>query len=582
MNTAQMHDESSDDSESDSGVTAGSGVHAVQRLKPGDTFGNKYRVRGTLGAGGFAVVYEAEHLGLGRLVAIKVMHLEPETPAALVRRFRQEARISAVVHHPNVLEVYDTGTLEDGSPYLVMERIDGETLYRRMARRGLTIPAVVEVGRQLLNALSVIAERGVVHRDIKPENIMLHAAGDGSFLVKVLDFGISKHASNTDLKLTRSGALIGTPHYMSPEQIRGEAVDIRSDLYAVGVVLYEALTGKVPYDGPSLNALVLAALNSDAPLVCDARPDCPRELERIIFKAMSRSREQRYANSADMQRDLAALAENTKMPNGADVWRTLEWVAPADALKRKPSELEKEDTRIVKPVRTSERRSRPRRRAQMASLSALLALGALAPRGVHQAARTLANEPERAVKAALQAALPTRDAARRIEVTRLVHAPVVQPAVAHAAELSQVVSREPKTGGEARRTKKASHADSHTRARAERPKPAPVPAGMEQLALRDTRGDHLSREQAAPQTKLGVVRDALAAYVLGDLERAHELYRRAVKDAPSAPEAWRGLGIVAARRGHYAEARRALHRYLQLSPEAPDAEAVQARSNALP
>jgi serine/threonine-protein kinase len=580
MNTALLNGGSADP-EADPGTTPGSGIHAVQRLQPGDTLGNKYRVCGTLGTGGFAVVYEAEHLGLGRMVAIKVMHLEPEMPLALLHRFRQEARISAVVHHPNVLEVYDTGTLEDGSPYLVMERIDGETLFRRMARRGLTIPAVVEVGRQLLDALAVFAERGVVHRDIKPENIMLHMAGDGTQLVKVLDFGISKHTTGSDLKLTRHGALIGTPHYMSPEQIRGEPVDVRADLYAVGVVMYEALTGRVPYDGPSLNALVLAALNAEVPSVCALRPDCPRELERIVVKAMARNRDERYASPAEMQRDLLGLASLTNMPRGGEVWRTLEWQAPPEALEQTRTRIESEDTLIVRPLFAPERSS-VSRPLQLAALATLLGLVTFEPRVVPPAppsARAAALVPKDAADVpGLRSELA--HTSPRIEVTQLVHAPFPARDLAPFTALPIALKPEPAREEPARRARPVERKPS---ASAEAAPAIEPPARAKAQVPPSSHADHLARDHArASANRLGLVRDALAAYVLGDLERAHELYRHAVRDAPDAPEAWRGLGIVAARRGYYVEAKRALAKYLQLSPQAPDAEAVQARSNALP
>ncbi len=333
-----------------------SGVHPVQRLRRGDVIGAKYLVRGTLGIGGFAVVYDAEHSGLGKAVAIKVMHLDADTPPGLLERFRQEARISALVHHPNVLDVYDTGSLEDGSPYLVMERIEGETLYRRMTRRGLSVPALVEVARQLLAGLSVLAEHGIVHRDIKPENIMLHSPSRSLTVVKILDFGISKLAADVRLSEpthshrrypTYKGAMIGTPHYMSPEQIRGEAVDARSDLYALGVVLYEALTGRVPYDGASLNALVLAALNEDIKPVCASRPDCPAELERIVLKAMSRDRNERYAYPHEMLAELERLADALRMPQGQEVWFDPPWERLSARARAANAQASAEDARAL-------------------------------------------------------------------------------------------------------------------------------------------------------------------------------------------------------------------------------------------
>jgi len=391
MNTAILDDDDLTDDLGDTENAGHSGIHPVDRLKRGEPVGDKYVVKGTLGTGGFAVVYRAEHTTLGRAVAIKVLHVEADTSPALIERFRQEARIAAVVHHPNVLDVYDTGTLADGSPYLVMELIDGETLYRRMARRGLTIPALVEVARQLLTALAILSERGIVHRDIKPENVMLHTPGQGLTVVKGLDFGISKNMGQCDLHLTSVGSMIGTPHYMSPEQIRGEDVDTRSDLYALGVVLYEALTGRVPYDGASLNALVLAALNGDLTPVSEMRPDCPQELERIVVKAMSRSREQRYATPAEMMADLDALAADADMPRGQDAWDDVSWMPPPPAppesaangrerqLRSLGGEIDTFPLGLPFGFRASRLPEAGKQRVRVASLGLLLLLGALEP-----------------------------------------------------------------------------------------------------------------------------------------------------------------------------------------------------------
>jgi serine/threonine protein kinase len=329
MNTAVIDDDEALEPSSRGGVRdEGSGVH-VNMLEPGRQIGGKYVVHGKLGQGGFAVVYDAEHIGLGRRVAIKVVHLDEETPLAMLERARREARISALVRHPNVLEVFDSGTLEDGSPYLVMERIHGETLSARIMRQGFTVPAVVEIGRQLLTALEVLAQHDIVHRDIKSDNVMLHDPGDGRVLVKLVDFGISKRGGlDVAPRLTTDGTLVGTPSYMSPEQLRGEALDARTDIYSVGTVLYEALTGHVPHERTSLSELLLAALHDKVTPVREERPGCPRELERIVMKALEKDRDQRYPDAVAMRAELESFAASCEMPRDGEAFRAVEPIEP--------------------------------------------------------------------------------------------------------------------------------------------------------------------------------------------------------------------------------------------------------------
>jgi tetratricopeptide (TPR) repeat protein len=555
-----------------------SGVHPVERLKRGDSIGDRFVVKGTLGAGGFAVVYEAEHSSLGRPVAIKVLHVEAETPPGLVERFRQEGRISAFVHHPNVLDVYDTGTLEDGSPYLVMELIHGETLYRRMARNGLTIPALVEVSRQLLTALVMLAARGIVHRDIKPENVMLHAPSPGMTVVKVLDFGISKNVEQCELHLTRSGAMIGTPHYMSPEQIRGEQVDPRSDLYSLGVVLYEALTGRVPYDGGSLNALIVAALTDDLIPVRNLRPDCPPELERIVLRAMSRDREQRYASPAEMQRDLERLTVDLRMPRGSEAFSDYSWSpdaqpeqAGAQSRERHLASVRSELEELTAPSRQRKRRGSRLLRStwlRLAGVGALFLMAAadpmlepvrpqIAEAGWHAAALAAPGDLDpRGLKDEAPPA-PGQPAVSRWG-TSPERAPQVTQLAPRSAHFEQD-GRSKAASSTARKT-----ASKH-RARASRRHKSDGGAVA--------KADLHSATQIERKTEERLLRQAFAAYLHGDLEQARDLYQRVTKHAPYTAEAWRGLGLVAARLGRNDEAQRALQRYLNLAPATLDAEA---------
>ena len=285
----------------------------LQRELFGQTIGGRYRIKGVLGEGGMGTVYDAEHLGLSRQVAIKVLSPSQAKKKVAVKRFQQEARAAGAIGHPNICEVYDLGLLDDGSPYLVMEKLVGQTLAERIAKEGgLPFDDVVEVVSQVLSGLVAAHEKGIVHRDIKPENIFLARRLGCPPIIKLLDFGVSKmmpefQTGDDALDLTRTGMVMGTPYYMSPEQARGERnLDGRVDVYACGVVMYEAIAGKRPFLAPNYNALLLAIINTTPRPLRELRPATPPELEAIIERAMEKNRANRYASAKQMLRDLTA------------------------------------------------------------------------------------------------------------------------------------------------------------------------------------------------------------------------------------------------------------------------------------
>ncbi len=293
----------------------------LQRELIGQTVGGRYRIKGVLGEGGMGTVYDAEHLGLSRQVAIKVLSPAQAKKKVAVKRFQQEARAAGAIGHPNICEVYDLGLLDDGSPYLVMEKLVGQTLAERISKEGgLPFEDVVEVVSQVLSGLVAAHEKGIVHRDIKPENIFLARRVGCPPIIKLLDFGVSKmmpefQTGDDALDLTRTGMVMGTPYYMSPEQARGERnLDGRVDVYACGVVMYEALAGRRPFLAPNYNALLLAIINTTPRSIRELRPATPPTLEAIMKRAMERNRADRYASAKEMLRDLtpppAHLAEH--------------------------------------------------------------------------------------------------------------------------------------------------------------------------------------------------------------------------------------------------------------------------------
>ncbi|MFS8071244.1 MAG: serine/threonine-protein kinase, partial [Byssovorax sp.] len=224
----------------------------------GRVIGDRYGVTALIGEGGMGEVYEAEHLAMGRLVAIKVLNPTRAQDQDAVSRLRHEARVAGTLGHPNICAIYDMGQLDDGSPYLVMERLQGETLAQRLLRETkLPVDELLDVMVQILSALSAAHQRGIIHRDLKPENIFLTRREGARPIPKLLDFGISKSEDieETMADLTAKTIAAGTPFYMAPEQARGDRVDHRVDLWATGIILYECLSGKRPFDARNYNAL---------------------------------------------------------------------------------------------------------------------------------------------------------------------------------------------------------------------------------------------------------------------------------------------------------------------------------------
>jgi len=277
----------------------------------GQVLGGKYRALRILGEGGMGSVYEAEHVALHRRVAVKVLHPQQAKKKASVQRFQNEAHVAGAIGHPNICEVYDMGELEDGSPFLVMELLQGETLAERIASEGaLPFDDIIDVITQVLSGLVAAHEKGIIHRDIKPENVFLTVRPGLPAMVKLLDFGISKVAGAEELHLTRTGMVMGTPFYMSPEQARGDrSLDNRVDLYATGVMLYECLTGRRPFHASNYNALLMQILTTDPRPAREVRPAVPEGFEQVISRAMARDREKRYQSASEFQRDVQALRD---------------------------------------------------------------------------------------------------------------------------------------------------------------------------------------------------------------------------------------------------------------------------------
>jgi serine/threonine protein kinase len=278
----------------------------------GTTVG-RYRILERIGEGGMGVVFRAEQEGLGRVVALKLIHKGLAAEPEIVSRFLREARIAGSLTNPNTVTIYDFGKADDGSLYLAMEFIEGESLKRRLERDG-TIPPTeaAAIGIQVCRSLLEAHKKDIVHRDLKPENILLSVTEDGTQRVKVLDYGLARSVNPSETgaaaQVTQAGIILGTPEYMSPEQAQGFPVDIRSDIYSLGIVLYEMLSGATPFSGDSNISLLASHVVQAPPLMEEVgrRLAPPPELERLVGRMMAKEPEDRPADALEVLRTLKA------------------------------------------------------------------------------------------------------------------------------------------------------------------------------------------------------------------------------------------------------------------------------------
>jgi eukaryotic-like serine/threonine-protein kinase len=284
-------------------------MHPVRRARPEPPqVAPRYEMVREIGRGGCAVVYEARDRNLDRLVAIKVLQSRG-TDAAAAERLSREARVAAAIHHPNVCAVTDAGRLADGRPFIVMERLYGETLRDYVGRVGRLDPdEMIDIALQLLSGLESVHTLGIVHRDVKPDNVFLVQRSGCFPHAKLLDFGLCRRATVSkldDKTLTRAGTVVGTPEYMAPEQVSGARdFDARIDLYAVGVLMWEAMTGLRAFAADDVRAVLVSVLAKPLPPLRKSRPDVPSVLDRIVTRAIERNPRARYWNAGDFLADL--------------------------------------------------------------------------------------------------------------------------------------------------------------------------------------------------------------------------------------------------------------------------------------
>jgi beta-lactam-binding protein with PASTA domain/predicted Ser/Thr protein kinase len=266
--------------------------------------GERYEIGGVLGRGGMAEVHRGRDLRLGREVAVKVLRSDLARDPSFQVRFRREAQAAASLNHPAIVAVYDTGedrTTTGATPYIVMEYVEGETLRDVIRREGhLSSERAMSLAADICGALDFSHRNGIVHRDVKPGNVMITPQGT----VKVMDFGIARAVSDSAATMTSTAAVIGTAQYLSPEQARGESVDARSDVYSMGCLLYELVTGAPPFSGDSPVAVAYQHVREDPRLPSSINPEVPAELDAILLKSMSKNPANRYQSAAEMRNDL--------------------------------------------------------------------------------------------------------------------------------------------------------------------------------------------------------------------------------------------------------------------------------------
>lgn len=552
-------------------ATTPEGDAGFEALSVGSLVAGKYEVKRVLGSGGNGAVYEAEHTAIGHRVAIKVVHRALADREGILARFAHEARICGSLRHPNVGQVYDVGTLDDGAPYLVMELQEGRSLGDVLDEVALPIAAIIDIARQLLSGLSAVHQAGAVHRDVKPDNLMIVRDRTGDAVVKLVDFGIAKPIGRRTggRSTTGEGTIVGSPDYMPPEQLRGDDVDARTDLYAVGVVLYESITRRMPFDGGSVSDLVASVMRDSVTPPTALREDCPRELERVVLKALSRNPARRFQTADEMSRALAEVPVPRRGAPEVSLAHISERPRPTadDAHAHRRRTIDSSTLEWVQDYLGGARHKR-RRLVWLIALAA--AAGALALLGPALLVPTVSVGPGVVRVEEVEPESPVPAVARKQEPEVTFVAPSAPRVAAAPVVLAPPVAppeEPPRLPAPAARVRPESPSE---------PQRAPVSLSEPRSARVEA-----SAQPAEPRDPTALLEKAATSFVLGDAEGACDLYRQIVRTWPRQADAWRGLGLAASRLGERAEAVRAFERYLELRPDASDAARVRQRLDEL-
>jgi serine/threonine-protein kinase len=286
------------------------GDGGAREFSPGSVVAEKYLIEHALGEGGLGLVVKARHLQLDAPVAIKHIRPSDMSRPGIVERFLREARLAAKITNEHAVKVQDVDTLASGVPYMVMEFLEGRDLAQLVLESPLSVDRAIDYVLQACEALAEAHAAGIVHRDLKPSNLFLAQRPGGTSLVKVLDFGISRRANDRETRVTRIDESIGTPEFMSPEQLQAARdVDARADIWALGVVLYELMSGKLPFEGETLPQLCASILTKPHVPLSAVHPDATPELEAVVSRCLEKDRAKRYQNIAELAQDLTMLWE---------------------------------------------------------------------------------------------------------------------------------------------------------------------------------------------------------------------------------------------------------------------------------
>ncbi|MDE6285133.1 MAG: Stk1 family PASTA domain-containing Ser/Thr kinase, partial [Bacilli bacterium] len=304
----------------------------------GQKISDRYQIIKSIGEGGMANVYLAYDTILDRNVAVKVLRGDLATDEKFVRRFQREALSASSLSNPNIVEVYDVG--EDGGEYyIVMEYVEGKHLKNLLKKRGkLTVAEVIDIVSQITNGLSVAHDSYIIHRDIKPQNILILENG----LIKITDFGIAVAMNAT--QLTQTNSVMGSVHYLPPEQASGKGATLQSDIYSIGILMYELLTGKLPFRGDNAVEIALKHLKEAIPSIREELPDLPQSIENIILKATAKNPKNRYADAREMHEDLKTCMDEARMHELK--------------ISFKYPEHDYDDTRILKAVKEADKEAK--------------------------------------------------------------------------------------------------------------------------------------------------------------------------------------------------------------------------------
>ncbi len=533
---------------------------APESLPPPDPFlgtivSGRYRILERLGEGGMGAVYRAEHLELEREVAIKMLAPELSSRRVNVERFQREARTASKIGHPNIVDVFDLGRAADGTPYLVMQLLDGWDLDEELVRTGGFLPPkrVAEILAPVANALDTCHARGVIHRDIKPSNIFLARLGDGRVSPQIVDFGLAM-LTHADERLTKTGFLSGTPHYLPPEAAHGDLAGASGDIYALATIAYEALSGALPFDAENPNGVLVQKVTMEVPpMSAVAYGTFPEAVEAVLRRALDPDPAKRHATATELVEELAKAIEANDYAWGPDVE-----AGPKHRLTyeeyRKLTKEAKVSAVHPRAGATVPDQPLPTRTPLLAALGGVGVLVAVALAIVgwvvtrpDPPAMTSTEVPREAPPAE-PAPVPAPSGAEGVIAAGEDVPPEPPPVVVPVEEAADPPPPEA------------------ARVAREPAEPAPAPRAR-------PRRDRAAAEQ--------LVRAAGAQLVRGEVAAAIATLREAREADPSYAPTYRSLGLAYEQSHRDAAAREAYERYLRLAPSARDAERIRARIEAL-